>query len=114
MPNESEKLTLTFNDPRLHMTFAGRMFVRVIGYVTEFVLIAATADFLMTDVAWLRWLGAFLALFLLDRFAHFGEGDRPLPEIAEVSESADREPPHQMSVMASSHDAHSGVGVNLA
>ena len=108
---DTQPVTFTFSDPRLHMTFMGRMFVRVIGYVTEFVLIAAAADFLMTDVAWLRWLGAFLALFLLDRFAHFGEGDRPLPEIAEVS---DRLPPHQTSIAGSPDDAHSGAGVNLA
>jgi len=63
------------------MSLPGRFLVRVVGYVAYLVLIAATATFLLSDLHWLRALGAFLFLFLLDRAVHFGEADYPLLEL---------------------------------
>jgi ATP-dependent Clp protease ATP-binding subunit ClpA len=77
----SKNYTLFFKDPRLVMTLPGRFFVRVVSYVSYLVLIAAAATFLISDLNWLRALGAFLALFLLDRAMHLGGADYPLLEL---------------------------------
>jgi ATP-dependent Clp protease ATP-binding subunit ClpC len=70
-----------FNDPRLHMTFAGRLLVRVVTWVFYLTLIAATALCLLSDITRVRWIGIALLLFLLDRVAHRGEGDDPVSEL---------------------------------
>jgi ATP-dependent Clp protease ATP-binding subunit ClpC len=70
-----------FDDPRLRLTLAGRLLVRVVSYLGYLVLLAAAFTFLMSDLAWLNWLGVLVALFLLDRVIHLREGDRLLSEI---------------------------------
>lgn len=72
---------LRFDDPRLRMTLPGRLLVRVSSYIGYLVLLAAAATLLISDIGWLRSLGIFLGLFLIDRGVHFGEADRPLAEL---------------------------------
>ncbi len=82
MPSSpSAKLNLRFHDPRLGMTLAGRMLVHVVTSVSYVVLVFAAFAFLLSDVATLRWTGAFLALFLLDRFMHMQEADKHISEL---------------------------------
>lgn len=69
---------LYFDDPRLHMTLPGRMFVRVMAYVSYLLLIVATITFLFSDLRWLQFVGVGLGLFLIDRWLHAGQGDAPL------------------------------------
>ncbi len=82
----SAKLAPRFHDPRLGMTLAGRMLVHVITSVSYVVLVFATFAFLFSDLNALRWAGAFLVLFLLDRFMHMHEADRHLSELPEEGE----------------------------
>lgn len=70
-----------YKDPRLLMTFPGRLFVRVLSYVMYLVTAATAASFLLSGVWGLRYAGIFLALFLFDRFLHLNEGDKPLIEL---------------------------------
>ena len=71
-----------FDDPRLRMTFVGRMFARAIVWVCYLMLVVATFLFLFSDLTRVWWLGIGLLLFLLDRFVHRGEGDIPIGELA--------------------------------
>lgn len=75
-----EKYTFTVSNPRLEMTFGGRLLVRIIGAVSYALLIAALITLVFSDVEWLQWIGIFLGLFLLDRFFHMREADIPLSE----------------------------------
>lgn len=70
-----------FADPRLRMTIAGRLFVRAGIYIGYLVWIAATGTFILSDIGWLRALGAFFALVLFDRLIHLGQADRPFFEM---------------------------------
>ena len=71
-----KNLTLYFHDPRLEMTHAGRLFVRVVFYATYGILIAACLAFFLSDVRLLSWTGVLLFLILMDRAKHFGQADR--------------------------------------
>ncbi|MEK7608572.1 MAG: ATP-dependent Clp protease ATP-binding subunit [Patescibacteria group bacterium] len=72
-----------FDDPRLGMTAPGRLLVRMIGGVGYAAIVAATLTALISDVSWLRFLGMFLSLVVLDRIVHAGKGDIPLSELPE-------------------------------
>jgi ATP-dependent Clp protease ATP-binding subunit ClpC len=81
MEPRATHLQVSFSDPRLNMTVGGRIFVRFAGYVGYILVIAATFTFLTSDISWLVWLGALLALFLTDRVLHRREADRLLSEL---------------------------------
>ena len=82
--NRSSGRTFTFDDPRLHMTVAGRLTVRIVSYIAYLVLIAAAFSFFISDILWVFWLGLLLGLFLLDRLVHMREGDRPISEMPQA------------------------------
>lgn len=63
------------------MTMIGRTFVRVGGAVFGLLFIAAIFVFLSADLLWLRWVGVFMGLMLVDRIVHRREGDVPIPEL---------------------------------
>ena len=73
---------LIFDDPRLHMTIAGRLVVRVMSYLGYSTLVAATITFLLTDVEWLYWTGVLCLLFLVDRLIRRRDPDRFIFESA--------------------------------
>lgn len=75
MENKTET-QLRFDDPRLWMSIPGRMFVRLAGYVSYIVLLAAMFTFLGSDTPWLVWTGIFLVFFFLDRAVHRNKADR--------------------------------------
>lgn len=82
MPQNISKYDLYFDDPRLRMTIAGRMLVRVISYVSYLVLIVAAVMFLLArDIPTLFYLGIFLVLVLADLLVHHGEGDTPISDL---------------------------------
>ena len=83
MSGENKKYEVYFADPRLSMTLPGRLIVRVSGYVAYLVLVATDFTFLISDVPWVRALGIFLILFLIDRLLHLGEPDKHLNELPE-------------------------------
>lgn len=70
-----------FDDPRLRMTFLGRLTVRVVSYVGYLFLIAAIFTLLFADIQWLKALGFFLAIFFADQLFHWREADRHLAEL---------------------------------
>jgi ATP-dependent Clp protease ATP-binding subunit ClpC len=72
---------ISFTDPRLRMTLAGRFFVRVASYVTSLFFIAMGFTALISGVTALRFFGIFLILFFIDRVVHRGEGDVPISEL---------------------------------
>ena len=72
-----------FDDPRLRMTIPGRIFVRTSVYVGYLVLVAAAFTLLLSDLTWLRALGIFLTLFLVDRAMHRRDADRDFSEMPE-------------------------------
>ncbi|HVO28373.1 MAG TPA: ATP-dependent Clp protease ATP-binding subunit [Candidatus Paceibacterota bacterium] len=74
-------LQIAFHDPRLGMSFAGRLLVRVMTWIVYLVVAAAAFTFLISGMARLRFIGVFLALFLLDLFIHRGQGDLPIAEL---------------------------------
>ncbi len=87
MPQKISKYEFHLDDPRLRMTVAGRMLVRVISYVSYFVLFVATFMFLLSyDIRVLFYFGLFLLLMDIDILIHHGEGDTPISEIAEGRE----------------------------
>lgn len=77
----SKPLEFYFDDPRLRMTFPGRLLVRVAGYLSYLILLAADFTFLVSDLAWLNWLGVLVTLFLVDRLIHLHQADRILTEL---------------------------------
>ncbi len=76
MPNLTENRELYFQDPRLEMSHIGRLAVRIIRYSGYGIIAAACATFLVSDVPRVFWIGALLALFLLDRYLHRGEAEK--------------------------------------
>jgi ATP-dependent Clp protease ATP-binding subunit ClpC len=82
MPQKISKYEFHLDDPRLRMTVAGRMLVRVISYVSYFVLFVATFMFLLSyDIRVLFYFGLFLLLMDIDILVHHGEGDTPISEL---------------------------------
>jgi ATP-dependent Clp protease ATP-binding subunit ClpC len=82
MPSKTSKYEFYFDEPRLRMTIAGRILVRVVSYVSYLVLVVATAMFLLAyDIRPLFYLGLFLVLVVIDLLIHRGEGDIPISEL---------------------------------
>jgi ATP-dependent Clp protease ATP-binding subunit ClpC len=73
-----------FDEPRLRMTVAGRLFVRIVTWITYLVLLAATFTFLISGTARIRFAGVLLGLILVDIFIHRKEGDVPISELADA------------------------------
>ena len=48
MPQKTSNYEFYFDDPRLRMTIAGRILVRIISYVSYLVLVVATFMFLLS------------------------------------------------------------------
>jgi ATP-dependent Clp protease ATP-binding subunit ClpC len=83
VPNSAEsKKQLFFDEPRLHMSVAGRIMVRIVSLIFIATLTAATIAGFLSAVLWLKWLAAFIALILLDRLFHRKEGDLPVSILA--------------------------------
>jgi hypothetical protein len=78
----SSRYQLYFDEPRLRMTVAGRILVRVITYVVYLVLFVTTATFFASGGAALFYSGIFLLLVIIDLVLHHGEGDLPISEIS--------------------------------
>ncbi len=74
-------IQLYFNEPRLKMTLAGRLIVRLCSYASYAILAVAAALFLLGDVPQLRSVGALIALFLLDRLRTFNMANRSLARL---------------------------------
>jgi ATP-dependent Clp protease ATP-binding subunit ClpC len=77
------------DEPRLRMSFAGRMLVRVISYISYLVFAALTFTFILSaDIRTLFYLGLFLFLVLIDIIVHRGQGDisvSRLPKTGQVN-----------------------------
>ncbi len=78
--NETKETRIYFDEPRLKMTLAGRMFVRIVSFSALFLLAAAGATFLISGIARLFWLGAFIALWFGDWMLHRGHAERLVGE----------------------------------
>lgn len=74
-------MNIVFQEPRLKLTAAGEIFVRVVVYSTYAVLGAATPILLLSDIAQLKWVGVILVLFLGDRLIHIHHGEKSLHEL---------------------------------
>lgn len=82
MSSKTSKYQFYFDDPRLRMTIAGRILVRVISYVAYLVLVVATFTLLLSyDIRALFYFGLFLLLVVIDLLIHRGEGDTPISEL---------------------------------
>lgn len=84
MPSEviHKEQEFYFYDPRLGMSVAGRLLVRMAAYLGYLVGAAAAVVFiLLTDLRWLNLAGVLLALFMVDRILHLSQADRLLSEI---------------------------------
>jgi len=82
MPQRASKYEFYFDDPRLRMTIAGRILVRVVSYVSYLVLFVAMFMFLLSyDIRPIFYLGLFLVLVVVDLLIHKGEGDTPISEL---------------------------------
>src|SRR3989338_11681060 len=79
MPSNPE-VTLVFEDPRLRLSGAGRFVVRVVSWMTLFLITGVGTMFVLSDIESLGALGGLLLLFLLDRLWHSKQGDRPIRE----------------------------------
>ena len=62
-----------FKEPRLMMNFIERLIVRVIIFIFYAALIVITLLLILMKESNIRYLGFFLAIFLLDRFIYFNE-----------------------------------------
>jgi ATP-dependent Clp protease ATP-binding subunit ClpC len=83
MPQEtSNKYEFYFDEPRLRMTVAGRILVRVFAYVTYLVFFAAIFVFYSSRIPAFEYLAIFFTLIVIDLALHHGEGDLPISEIS--------------------------------
>jgi ATP-dependent Clp protease ATP-binding subunit ClpC len=81
MPQETSNYQFYLDEPRLRMTIAGRVLVRVISYISYLILAVAMVTFLLSyDIKTLFFLGIFLLLVIIDLFVHKGQGDLPISE----------------------------------
>jgi ATP-dependent Clp protease ATP-binding subunit ClpC len=82
MPQKPTSADLYLNEPRFRMTFAGRLLVRVINYITYLVFVVATVAFLFSGIHFIFWLGIFMLVVLVDMLVHYGQGDVPISELS--------------------------------
>lgn len=71
-----------FKESRLFLNAADEFVVRLITYSWYVLLTVTTVVLIFSGVEPLSWFGALLALFLIDRSIHAGEGERDLSELA--------------------------------
>jgi ATP-dependent Clp protease ATP-binding subunit ClpC len=89
MSQKISKYQFYFDDPRLRMTIAGRIVVRVVSYISYLVLAVATFVCLLSyDIRSLFYLGVFLLLVVADLFFHRGQGDMPISEMVREPQGA--------------------------
>jgi ATP-dependent Clp protease ATP-binding subunit ClpC len=69
--NPIQTPVFVFDDARFSMTSGGRWLVRVVSAICWALL----------ALVWVRWIGIFLGLMLVDRILHRGQGDVPIPEL---------------------------------
>jgi ATP-dependent Clp protease ATP-binding subunit ClpA len=95
-----------FEEGRFNMTSGGRLLVRISSAVGWAFLVAGTFLALSSDLVWVRWVGIFLGLFLLDHIFHRGQGDVPVPELAhrERVNLAQALPPKILRVLERAYD----------
>ena len=63
------------------MTLGGRIFVRIVSYVSYVVFLAAGLSLAFSSITQLRALGIFILVFFADMAMHVGEGDKPFSEM---------------------------------
>ena len=80
MDQSALSLTLYYDEPRLKMSLVGRIFVRVVTYVSYLFLIATALTFILSDIVWLKAAGALLLLWVVDLMLHWREADRTISE----------------------------------
>ena len=76
----TENEAIVFDDPRFRMTVAGRLFTRVVTYLSYLLLAAFAATLFISGIMRFVMAGFLLLLFLVDRVVHRKEGDVPIPE----------------------------------
>lgn len=77
-------LDIFFSEPRLAMTLAGRMLVRITKYLGLIALVGIVIVLLLPSDAkpeWFTWAGALLLLFLIDQGVHMRNADRSLDTV---------------------------------
>jgi ATP-dependent Clp protease ATP-binding subunit ClpC len=79
--NIAESRTFVFDDPRLRMTIAGRLLVRVVTAIWYVFLIAAAVTFLISGIPHIAIFGIFLSIVLVDRFIRRRDGDRSIAAV---------------------------------
>lgn len=106
--------TFYFHEPRLLMTSAGRLFVRVIFYATYGILAAACVNFLLSDITWIFWLGVLIALVLADRIKHYGRAEHSIRgKTGEKANLADFLTPDSFSILEFGYERALFVGGNF-
>jgi ATP-dependent Clp protease ATP-binding subunit ClpC len=89
MSQKTSKYQFYFDDPRLRMSIAGRILVRVVSYISYLVFAVMTFVCLLSyDIRALFYLGVFLLLVVADLLLHRGEGDTPISEISREPQGA--------------------------
>jgi hypothetical protein len=73
------------DDLRLRMTVGGRFLVRIVSSGFYLIMIATVFTFIISDVGWLKWLGVFMFLFLIDRLIHLREAARSIKDLSRMS-----------------------------
>lgn len=63
------------------MTLGGRIFIRIVSYVSYVVFLVAGLSLVFSDIPQLRALGILIAIFFADMALHVGEGDKPFSEM---------------------------------
>lgn len=81
MSQPASSLAVYFDEPRLSLSFGGRILVRVVSNLAYFLALVSAAAFFISDLAWMRWLSVLLLLFLADRLFHSRAADKPLTEL---------------------------------
>lgn len=70
-----------YDEPRLKMTAAGRMLIRIAASASYGLITAATVILVLSDVRQLRSFGLLLALFLIGRFIKIGKPELSIQKI---------------------------------
>jgi len=69
-----------FDEPKLNLTGGEAFFVRLVTYIAFILAIAVTIIFFFSGIPSLKWLALLMALFLIDRLIHLGEGEKTIIE----------------------------------
>jgi ATP-dependent Clp protease ATP-binding subunit ClpC len=75
-----------FNDPRLGMTLAGRMLVRITSFSFQLILFILTFVFLISEIDRFRWIGVLLLFYWIDKFMHYKNADYSIEEVLNKKE----------------------------